>query len=639
MKAIPKPSEKTLNAVGKLFKNGEEINAQTFMETVIENQGSSYLAEGVGFAAEVAGLGAYSLITKQLKNEVDPETGKLPPEWDEVFTTEYLWTHYKKELKNLTECKGVAKFVMFALGGRNAQRLAVQEALTNSKNLIGVKIKSVKTADNSGFELTMPDGKKAFAVDLKEAAGICNYMMMNDAVNSAEETVPTQWRKIKIGGEEVEVAVTRDAKGVETVNFRNARKRNADGKYEQFVIKTESNLLRSENAPNLTSQFDVLSAEAENVSTFEEINEMRKKISLAKLEDKSQHKALFAKLKAKEQDIKENNVLLKLGTKAGDNIDKHSDLVEFTRNSNHIDAVISTKSNNVIYYYDIKIDTDDSGNILSKTKTEIKNYKPKPAVKPTRQTDYTYGYSEDRTAYDGGMSEAAFDAFRMRMYPDLFGTYEVKDKVVKGERNPVYKSLEHLDTQNNKKPINLAPLGDNSVRGRNLLTLSYEIFDEAKANGIKRLIDLRAESGDKNRIKEIDGKKYVNGVEYVHIPMDYSTGRCDSELIQNMSEFFDAMDKGNVYIGCNLGSHRTDFAIAINYALNTKTKEASPMLYLNMTDIVSGVRRVYKKIMKMTPEERKANNVSDDLLNILPKDMVEVEKRLKRIAQVTSEAK
>lgn len=1122
MKAIPKPSEKTANAVNKLFGKSEEVNAQTFMETVIENQGPSIAAHGTGFIAEVLGFETYNIIMNQLKNEIDPATGKLPPKWDEAFTFNYFKEHFKDKLKNLGNCKAVSKLVMFAMGAKNVQQLAVQDALNSSKSLRGMKVREIKAGEQTGYELTMPDGKKAYAADLKQASGYFNYLMQLDMVSDAANDQPqTEWKKIKIGGEEVEVAVVKGAKGVKTADFNKARKLNANGEYEEFKLKPKNDLLSSEsdkpeeltintdtarkniekfaqnlddkgkteifdaanklfsnpnmrngvvdtiigscieeqngvqtfnkqafdeinklfethrkahpymsdftyslriaeitksgvrkeydakgnykktfdatnfkiaqlfdecdsnvvhvdfsyttdketglidvsalpqkfrnyilnnlpkemkdnvnkipqeifdkstmtetlksfgfeekngylvsgenltdkindttniagggskvvldkedletlhkminlgnhkdfwrkldepemivmflrfknlftfhkppiietkgpkfwdriiydiqnnkpteaerdalgdfvgdgygyinralsnaknNKPydsyymneaenlaslidkhtadediNLTrvernperfsdiklqdgtslsdilmnfdkyrdnldeinkelqgkvienerfmsatvrqgndlpmqglvwemnlkkgskaifrntytdvntgeieyivqknsniiikgieldwrglprlkaevstekvSKFDVLSAEADNVTDFDEINAMRKKVSLAKLEDKSQEKALFAKLKNKEQDLRENSILLKLGTKAGDDIDKHNQIKEFTRNSNVTTAIISTKTNNITQFFEIKISVDEQGNIVSKTKTELKNYKPKPKTTERKPVDYSYGYSEDRTAYDGGMSESAFDAFRMRMYPDLFGTYEVKDKVVKGERNPVYKSLEHLETGNNRKPINLAPLGKNSVRGRNLLTLSYDIFKEAKEKGIKRLIDLRAEAKTSDGIKEIDGKKYIDDVQYVHIPMDYSAGECDPELIRNMSEFFEAMDKGNVYIGCNLGSHRTDFAIAINYALNTNTKEASPMLYLNMSDIVSGVHRVYKKIMKMTPEERKANNVSDDLLNILPKNMKEVDERLKRIADVTQEAK
>ena len=389
------------------------------------------------------------------------------------------------------------------------------------------------------------------------------------------------------------------------------------------------------------SQFDVLVAEVDNVTSIEEINNMRRKISQTKFEYKSQQKQLFTKLKAQEQNIQENAVLLKLGTKVGDNIDKHSIINEFTRESNLIKAIVATKLNNITVFYEIKINTDDSGNVVSKTKTELKNYKQnnKPQKTEYKPFDYTYGYSDDRIAYDGGMTESTFDVFRKHLYPDLYGTYEVKGSVAKGNSNAVYEKVKHIDTNNNRKPINLAPFGDSSIRGRNLLTLSPQIFDEFKANGIKCLIDLRAEASDKEKIKEVDGKKYINGIEYIHIPMDYSTGKCDYEIIQNLAQYFNAIDNGNVYIGCNLGSHRTDFAIALNYALNTKTKEASPMLYLNMNDIVSGVRRVYKKIMNMTPEELKANNVSDELLNIMPKNVKELETRLKRIADVTSETK
>ena len=68
--------------------------------------------------------------------------------------------------------------------------------------------------------------------------------------NNHNSEQPTEWKKVNIGGEEIEVAMTRDASGNTNVDFSRARKLNADGKYEEFDATTQEHLLADETSTN-----------------------------------------------------------------------------------------------------------------------------------------------------------------------------------------------------------------------------------------------------------------------------------------------------------------------------------------------------------------------------------------------------
>lgn len=264
-------------------------------------------------------------------------------------------------------------------------------------------------------------------------------------------------------------------------------------------------------------------------------------------------------------------------------------------------------------------------------------------IKPQRmKIPVPYANEVERFGYDGAFSESAFDAIRAHMYPQIFENYEVGAGIVKGPTNKIFESLKGLNEQFSKpgKEMRLAPLYDNSLRGRNIVTMPDEAVIKVKQQGIQRIVDLRAESSISSaRITMKNGKKYVDGLEYIHIPMNYGSGKEDLETMRLLPKFFEAMNKGNVYIGCNLGSHRTDFALGLNYALNTSTKNAAPVLYLSVPKVTEGIRRVYNKLMLLSPENRKALGLSEEFYAQLPKTKQELNQRLLNISRMTKEAK
>ena len=263
----------------------------------------------------------------------------------------------------------------------------------------------------------------------------------------------------------------------------------------------------------------------------------------------------------------------------------------------------------------------------------------KPALK-----EFSREFKEaERIAYDGAYEPSVYDAIRAHMYPQIFSDYSVGKAVVKGKSNDTFKTLEHLNKEYSKKgkEIRLAPIGTDSVRGRNIVTMPKEALEDVKQKGIQRIVDLRAEVNStlNGRLNIKDGVQYVDGLEYVHVPVSYKDGLEDLNSIKAFPKFFDAMDKGHVYIGCNQGSHRTDFAVALNYALNTPTKDVPPILYLTPVDVTNGIKRIYKKIQKMSPSEKQALGLTDEFMAKLPKDKDVLNERLIKITNATKEAK
>ena len=79
----------------------------------------------------------------------------------------------------------------------------------------------------------------------------------------------------------------------------------------------------------------------------------------------------------------------------------------------------------------------------------------------------------------------------------------------------------------------------------------------AKA-GIKTVIELREEDCSSRLCKMCE--RY--GIRYFAFPMD-SHNVPDESIASNLEEFFNLIDKGDFYIACAMGLHRTDMALSI----------------------------------------------------------------------------
>lgn len=174
----------------------------------------------------------------------------------------------------------------------------------------------------------------------------------------------------------------------------------------------------------------------------------------------------------------------------------------------------------------------------------------------------------------------------------------------KSSKKPISKEILNLNIPN------LRFINDNCVRGESLSSKRNKHKLEVLKNfGLEQVIDLRtSDHSDKFR-------DYVehNGVKYSHFPIDAEV-MSTREIIDFLPDFFNAINKGNFYIACAQGLHRTDIALAINYLFNEKAEEP-PILYGHQTtkgvrvdDIFQRTNAIFKNLNE---EDRNKLNLND----------------------------
>ncbi len=181
-KAIPTASSKVTNAVGKLLQKSSVTTADKIMQTAMETQGPTKFAQAIGFGFEVAGFEVWNIVSTKLKGNIDPATGKLPPEWDEIFTTNYLWEHFQSEFKNIGQCKLIAKFAMFKFGSNSAQALMAKQTVDMSKSLKNIKVEPTRINGRELFFVTDETGKRYVLESTQQVLAFCNYSMRKDMI-------------------------------------------------------------------------------------------------------------------------------------------------------------------------------------------------------------------------------------------------------------------------------------------------------------------------------------------------------------------------------------------------------------------------------------------------------------------------
>lgn len=121
----------------------------------------------------------------------------------------------------------------------------------------------------------------------------------------------------------------------------------------------------------------------------------------------------------------------------------------------------------------------------------------------------------------------------------------------------------------------LAPVYE-GARGRTLssrhLGYTWRALREA---GVKTVIDLR--EGDKSERLPALCEEY--GMEYFHYPID-SAGETIALMIEKFPELCRLIDKGDFYIACALGLHRTDTALCLYWMFHGADRGmAQPQLH------------------------------------------------------------
>lgn len=244
-KGNPSAIQRSFSAITEA--EGKTLNAQTLMNNYLSSLDASALtkaqeviAKSSGFLTEVAGFTGYSTLEHIAEGLI---TGEL--DLDSID----LGEEFKGQLEGLATLKGVARFIQMRKSGSVAR--GVQDKALNDMT---EQLKNYDITDVGGQYrvLDKTSGKfETFNSPEQAINHLFQTMLFKSVVAKAEQandgaTDGVEWRKMNIGGEEVEVAVTKSADGKETVDFSKARKLNANGEYEHFALTTERDLLSGE---------------------------------------------------------------------------------------------------------------------------------------------------------------------------------------------------------------------------------------------------------------------------------------------------------------------------------------------------------------------------------------------------------
>lgn len=134
-----------------------------------------------------------------------------------------------------------------------------------------------------------------------------------------------------------------------------------------------------------------------------------------------------------------------------------------------------------------------------------------------------------------------------------------------------------------------------------------------KQAGIDTVVDFR---GDATNLLSDECQKV--GLKYFKFSLDhiFKSGKneCTPQFVSGLKQFFDIMNRGRAYIGCQFGIHRTNAALAYNFFLNPQSKNAPNILPwhegVSMKSTINMlVKMIRKSVKNMTEDQRQAINI------------------------------
>jgi len=178
----------------------------------------------------------------------------------------------------------------------------------------------------------------------------------------------------------------------------------------------------------------------------------------------------------------------------------------------------------------------------------------------------------------------------------------------------------------NYRMVNSTSISGGTFSNRSILDLS-----ELKSCGIETIIDFRGEAQQSfaDSCKRL-GLNYFNfnlnnvinmtNPEYF-IPKKNERTMISDKFVSKLKVFFDLVNRGNAYIGCQFGVDRTNIGLVLNYLMNPKTETAPTILtwpYEKKKMIANKNIKVVKKIIKrLTPEQKQYLGIPEDYSSIL----------------------
>ena len=117
----------------------------------------------------------------------------------------------------------------------------------------------------------------------------------------------------------------------------------------------------------------------------------------------------------------------------------------------------------------------------------------------------------------------------------------------------------------------IAPVYE-GVRGRTMSSRHQAYaWPAIKEAGVKTIIDLR-------EMDKSDKLPYLcndHGLEYFHYPIDNHV-RTIAQMVELFPQFCELIDKGDFYIACAMGLHRTDIALCTYWVFYAADKGIAP---------------------------------------------------------------
>lgn len=185
----------------------------------------------------------------------------------------------------------------------------------------------------------------------------------------------------------------------------------------------------------------------------------------------------------------------------------------------------------------------------------------------------------------------------------------------------------------------------NIFAGETLATKPQSVFERLSNSGIKTIIDLRSLEDDTILYK---GKCRENGIKYVSIPLtkvlddkkdgifDYKNGTIRDDFVDDLTKLLKHTRKGKLYLGCQYGVDRTNFALCCDYIFNFNEKHNPPLIYPSNYAKRNAIKNknldlIRKIIKKLSLKQRRKLHLPDDfeqtILKQRIKDIVEINKQ------------
>lgn len=173
---------------------------------------------------------------------------------------------------------------------------------------------------------------------------------------------------------------------------------------------------------------------------------------------------------------------------------------------------------------------------------------------------------------------------------------------------------------------NLRSVTSNIIAGPTLETRPH-LLEVLKQNDITTIVDFRG--GTQPLIENACQK---TGLNYFNFDFNHTISQgkgampAPKDFIDQLKQFFNVMNKGHAYVGCQYGIHRTNAALIFNNILNNADNQYPAPEILrrfgdkNINNMINFfVRKVWKTVRIMNPVERAAFNIS----GITPKEIWE----------------